>query len=131
MQDQPTAHELLDAVQRFLDQEIVPSSTGRRQFLARVSANVLRMVDREMLLAEEHETREWAALDAALGSAEMPRGRAALLAALRERNEDLCARIRAGAADECPARATIVASVRQSVQDKLAVTDPGYGVIRA
>ena len=131
MQDRPSAHELLDAVQRFLDEEIVPNTDGRRQFMARVSANVLRVVDREWQLAEQHETREWAALDAALGAQAMPQGRAALLAALRARNEELCARIREGAADDGPARALIVASVRQSVQDKLAVTDPAYGVIRA
>ena len=131
MQDQPSAHDLLDAVQRFLDEEIVPNIGGRRQFLARVSANVLRMLDREYLLSEAHESREWAALDAVLGAESMPHGRAALLAALRLRNEELCARIRAGAADAGPARALIVASVRQTVQDKLAVTDPAYGVIRA
>src|SRR5579883_2934452 len=84
MQDRPTIHELLDAVQRFLDEEIVPNSEGRRQFVARVSANVLRMVDRELLLEDEHQAREWAALDGILGPAAMPRGRAALTAALHE-----------------------------------------------
>ena len=131
MQDRPTVHELLDAVQRFLDEEVVPNSEGRRQFVARVSANVLRMIDRELLLEDVHQAREWAALDALLGPAPLPPERAARLAALRQRNDELCVRIRNGAFDEGPAYAAVVASVRQSVQDKLAVTDPAYGVIRA
>jgi alpha-D-ribose 1-methylphosphonate 5-triphosphate synthase subunit PhnI len=131
MQDRPTVHELLDAVQRFLDEEIVPNTEGRRQFVARVSANALRMIGRELLLEEEHQAREWAALDTLLGPAQQPAGRAARASALRNRNDELCARIRAGSFDDGPAHAAVVASVRQSVQDKLAVTDPAYGVIRA
>jgi hypothetical protein len=131
MQARPTVHELLDAVQRFLDEEIVPNSEGRRQFVARVSANVLRMVDRELLLEDAHQTREWAALDALLGAAPLPAERTARLATLRARNDELCARIRAGAFDDGQEYAALVASVRQSVQDTLAVTDPSYGVIRA
>ena len=57
MQDRPTVHELLDALGRFLDEEIVPATDGRRQFLARVAANVARMVDRE-LAAEETQLVE-------------------------------------------------------------------------
>lgn len=131
MQDRPTIHELLDAVQRFLDEEIVPHTDGRRQFIARVSANVLRMVDRELQAEETHLAREWAALDGVLGRAEPPAGRAATLAALRERNEALCARIRDEGAGDSAEWARIVACVRQTVQDKLSVTDPDYGKIRA
>lgn len=131
MQDHPTIHELLDAVQRFLDEEIVPNTDGRRQFLARVSANVVRMVDRELRTEEEHLAREWSALDTVLGPAEPPAGRAAMLAALRGRNESLCDRIRGGSTDDGPDWARIVACVRQTVQDKLSVTDPEYGKIRA
>src|SRR5579883_2572696 len=85
MQDRPTVHELLDAVQRFLDEEIVPNTEGRRQFVARVSANVLRMIDRELTLEDEHQAREWGALDALLGPAALPSERAARHAALRTR----------------------------------------------
>lgn len=130
MYGRPTAVELLDAVQRFLDEEVVPHSDGRRQFLARVSANVLRMLARELQLEETHLDRAWTALDGVLGPAERPCGLAALRAALQAREAELCARIRAGAADSEPQRGTILAYLRQRVQDKLAVTDPGYFTVR-
>jgi DNA-binding CsgD family transcriptional regulator len=130
MYGRPTAVELLDAVQRFLDEEVVPHTDGRRQFLARVSANVLRMLARELQLEETHLDRAWTALDGVLGPAPRPCGLAALRAALQAREAELCARIRAGFGDTPAERARLVACLRQTVQDKLAVTDPGYFTVR-
>jgi hypothetical protein len=48
MTDRPSSRELLSAVERFLDEDLVPDLKGRRQFLARVAANALRLVAREM-----------------------------------------------------------------------------------
>ena len=62
MQDRPTVHELLDALGRFLDEEIVPATDGRRQFLARVAANVARMVDRELAAEDTQLVEEWSRL---------------------------------------------------------------------
>jgi hypothetical protein len=126
VQDRPTRHELLDALRRFLDEEIVPSVEGRRQFLARVAANLLRTIDRELELEEEHLAREWAGLDGLLGVEPRPSGLAASPAALRRRNEALCDRIRAGEADAGPARERYLAHVRTVVRDKLSVTNPAY-----
>lgn len=126
MQDRPTRHELLDALQRFLDEEIVPHAEGRRQFLARVAANLLRTIDRELALEEEQLEREWLGLDGLLGAEPRPSGPAATREALRRRNEALCARIRAGEADAGPARERYLAHVRAVVRDKLRVTNPAY-----
>jgi hypothetical protein len=48
MADRPSSQELLSAVERFLDEDLVPDLKGRQQFLARVAANALRLVAREM-----------------------------------------------------------------------------------
>ncbi len=126
MQDRPTSDELLAAVERFLDDEIVPNIEGSRRFHARVAANVMRIVRRELANEEEHLTREWAGLETLLGPAERPSARAAFLEALAARSEELCERIRQGDADGGPFREAVLAHVRQTVRDKLLVTNPAW-----
>jgi len=124
MQDRPTLHELLRAVESFLRDDVVPATEGRRQFLARVAANAIGLVERELQGEAEHAAREWAGLDALLGAEPMPGGRDALAAAVRARNEELGARIRAGEYDAEPA--ALLAHVRATVRDKLLVTNRAY-----
>ncbi len=126
MQDRPTQHEILDAVQRFLDEEVVPHTDGRRRFLVRVAAGLLRTLDRELTAEDAGLAREWAGLDELLGADQPPVDRAALRFGIRARNQQLCDRIRAGAADGGPERERILAHVRRTVHDKLADTNPGY-----
>jgi len=121
MQDRPTQDELLAAVEKFLDEQIVPNVEGARGFHARVAANVIRTVRREIEREEEALDREWAGLDALLGPAERPASRAALREALAQRNEELCRRIREG--EGGPA---VIDHVRATVRDKLLVTNPGW-----
>ncbi|MCH8850653.1 MAG: hypothetical protein IIC89_07495, partial [Chloroflexi bacterium] len=47
MQDRPTYDELLAAVERFLDDEVVAKGEGARRYQGRVAANVIRLVRRE------------------------------------------------------------------------------------
>jgi hypothetical protein len=127
MHDRPTAHELLTALQRFLDEEIVPATDGRRQFLARVAANVARMLDREIEGEETQLAAEWRGLDAVLGAASAPAGRAELRAAIARRTEELCDRIRSGEADEeSPFRRAVLDHLRGTVRDKLLVANPAW-----
>ena len=44
----PTASELLDAVRGYLTDEVLPATTGQLSFHARVAANVLGIVAREL-----------------------------------------------------------------------------------
>jgi aminoglycoside phosphotransferase (APT) family kinase protein len=44
----PTAREILDAVRRFLTDDVMPGTTGRLSFHARVAANMLAIVEREL-----------------------------------------------------------------------------------
>lgn len=126
MQDRPTTNELLQAVTHFLDEEVIPNLTGSRQFYSRVAANVLRTVMRELETEEEQLTNEWTRLNELLPGKERPTTRQALKKALRERTEELCQRIQQGEADTGPYRAQVLAHVRESVREKLLVSNPGW-----
>lgn len=126
MQDRPTIHELLDALGRFLDEEIVPATDGRRQFLARVAANVARLVDRELAHEDEQLEAEWRRLVAILGPAPRPDGRDALRAAIAGATDRLCERIRAGEADDGPVRDAVLDHLRRTVREKLVVSNPAW-----
>jgi Domain of unknown function (DUF6285) len=123
--DRPAAEELLRAVERFLEREVVPRLEGVPKFHARVAANVVAMVAREIETVDGHERGEWLRLAALLGDdAEAPAEREARRAALVERNEELVRRIRAGEADAGPWRAQLLAHLRRTVAEKLEVARP-------
>jgi len=124
MQDRPTYDELLKAVEGFLDNEIVPNVPGSRGFHARVAANAIRIVRRELALEDEQLAAEWQGLDAILGHAGTPQRRAELREAIIKRNEALCAVIRDGGADEGEKARSVFEHVKRTVQDKLRVSDP-------
>ena len=124
MQDRPTYDELLAAVEHFLDTEIVPNVPGSRGFHARVAANAIRIIRRELSNEEDQLAAEWSGLDAVLGPAERPAGRKQLRTALLERNEALCTLIRSGNADDGEAARKVLEHVQRTVRDKLTVSDP-------
>ncbi len=126
MQDRPSREELLQAVTRFLDEEVVPHLDGSRQFYCRVAANALRTVMRELDQEEEQLAAEWERLNALLHVEQQPPSRAALKQALRQRTEDLCERIRRGGADAGAYRTQVLDHVRASVKEKLLVSNPGW-----
>jgi hypothetical protein len=121
MNDRPTAAELLAAVERFLEESAVPALEGPAKYHARVAANVVRIVARELATEDEHAAREWQGLAALLGDAEKPAERTALADAIRARNEELVRRIRAGEADTGPWREALIAHLSRVVADKLDV----------
>src|SRR5713101_8229030 len=126
MQDRPTISELLQAVVHLLDEELVPNLTGSRQFYGRVAANVLRTVMRELEYDDEQLTVEWERLDALLPPTERPATRAGLREAIRRRTAELCQRIRQGDADTAPYGDQVLAHVRETVREKLLVSNPGW-----
>ncbi len=67
MQDRPTSVELLEAAADFVDSELVPAVQGARQFQARVVANVMRVVAREIKLEDPLVRSEVKALAHLLG----------------------------------------------------------------
>ena len=50
MREQPTAPELIEAVREFITRDLAPTLTGRLAFHARVAANALAIVARELEL---------------------------------------------------------------------------------
>lgn len=126
MHDRPSIDELLRAVELLLDEQLVPSLDGARKYNARVAANVVRIVRRELQLDERQLASEWHGLDVLLGTAEKPPSRAVLLDALRARNRELSERIQAGDADAGEFRRLVLAHVRDTVHAKLEVSDPGW-----
>lgn len=124
MQDRPTVDELLEAVAGFLTEDVMPATTGRVNFHARVAGNVLQMLRRELERDEEHLEREWRGLDALLGDSPRPATLTATRRALDERNRDLDESTRRGDADRGAWRKDVLAHLRQIVADKLAVSNP-------
>ena len=126
MHDRPTVDELLRAVELLLDEQLVPSLEGSRKYNARVAANVIRIVRRELQHEERQLDTEWRGLEHVLGPAERPSTLHALRQALVERNRELSERIRAGDADDGRFRELVLAHVRDTVHAKLEVADPGW-----
>jgi hypothetical protein len=126
VQDRPTAQELLEAVRRFLEDDVVAALDGPARFHARVAANVLAIVGRELADEESLLVAEWTRLATLLGwpSVTPPERLGALRAAVAEMTDALCARIRRGDADASPFREAVRAAVTASVAEKLAVANP-------
>jgi len=102
----PTAAELVAAVADFLDNDVRSATDGQVNFHARVAANVLRTVARELL--DEPAAEVGGAL-AAIGFTD---------------EAQLAAAIRAGELDD---RADeVLACLRTVVRRRLAVAHPGY-----
>ena len=104
----PTAAELVAAVAEFLDTEVRDSETVAApvKFQARVAANALRMVERELLAEAE------------------PVAEAALAGVGFTDEASLAAAIRAGELDD---RADdVTACLRVLVRQRLAAAHPGY-----
>jgi hypothetical protein len=124
MQDRPSARELLEAVQQFLERDVVPALEGPKQFHARVAANVMRILAREIELGPGFARAEWKRLDGLIGAEPMPAEEAELERSLRRRAAELCDKIRGGEADEGPWRKLVLAHIRQTVEEKLRIAKP-------
>ena len=118
MQDTPTPDQLLVAVAAFLREQAMPQLQGQASFHARVAANALDIVRRQLALAPAAE------------AAEAQRLRELLQAdgSQAELNALLCARIASGELGlHTPA---LVEHLWRVTLDKLAVDQPGYASYR-
>ncbi len=106
--DMPDLAGLVEAVREYIEGDVTEATTGRVRFHARVAANVLRIVERELAMgpaqAEAHAARL-----ATLGFAD---------------DAALCEAIRAGEVDS--RWDEVRSAVAASVADKLSVANPGY-----
>ncbi len=120
MYDRPEIGELVAAVRDFLERRVLPELEGHTAFHARVAANALAIVERQIRLGPEAEAAESLRLRALLGRD----------GSLPELNRELCARIRSGEIGlETPGLAE---HLRATTLAKLAVDQPRYsGHLRA
>ena len=124
MQDRPTVLELLAAVRAFLETDVVPALEGTKKFHARVAANVLAIVARELDVEAEQAIAEWTRLDDLLDPEPMANDPHARRAGIRRRNVVLCERIQRGDADHGAFRQGVIAHLRQTAREKLSVANP-------
>ena len=118
MQDQPSAVELVGAVRDFLHDVAMPQLEDRAAFHARVAANALGIVQRELAIAPEAGARERERLTALLGKN----------GTLEELNRELCNRIRNGDIDlETP---DLSEHLWETTLTKLAIDQPKYSAYR-
>lgn len=123
MQDRPSADELLEAIEHFLD-DLTANLEGSRSFHSRVAAHTVRIVRRELSGEDDALAEEWVGLDAILDPEQPPAGRADARERLRARTAELCDKIRAGEADEGEAAAQFYDHVMAVLRNKLRVSDP-------
>jgi hypothetical protein len=121
--DRPTAAELVSATRQFLETELLPTLTDARlRFQTLIAANVLSIVERELLTEEQQLMEEWQRLE--LG--EPPARLADLRQAVRDANVQLCERIRRGEFDDKAQFRALSKELRKGVERKLEVANPRY-----
>lgn len=114
-QDRPNKAELLDAVIEYLMDDLFPTLDGELAFHARVSANLLTILKRELDQGDQMDTDELARLQSLLKDDQ---------ASLDDMTRDLATKIRSGDLDSD--RDQVMADVKRTVEDKLRVVSPKY-----
>jgi hypothetical protein len=127
MFDHPTAAELIAAARTHLEQQVIPSmAEPRLRFQTLVAANVLAIVERELAAGEAQLAAAWRRMaDLEGAGAEQPVG-GALRAAVDAQTRRLSQDIRAGKYDHGPARQALLAHLRHTAEEELAVANPRY-----
>jgi hypothetical protein len=118
MMDQPSILELVTAVRDFLEQRAMPELKGHTAFHARVAANALSIVARELEQGGKAADAERARLVTLLGHD----------GDLMALNRQLCSQIRSGGITlDTPGLAEHLAL---STRDKVGIDQPNYGGLR-
>jgi len=118
MMDQPSMLELVSAVREFIEQRAMPELKGHTAFHARVAANALAIVAREMELGESSAAAEHKRLADLLGHD----------GTLIDLNRALCGQIRAGEIDlQTPG---LVDHLVATTCDKVAIDQPSYSGLK-
>ncbi len=113
--DRPNPVEILQAIEGFLQEKVAPQVDKHTQFHLKVTANLLRLLQREWNQAGAQDQAELARLQALLHS------RSDDLAAL---NVQLCDAIREGKV--ALGNADLLDHLQQSTRAKLAIDNPKY-----
>jgi hypothetical protein len=127
MYDHPTAAELIAAARMQLEQQVIPTiAEPRLRFQTLVAANVLAIVERELAAGEAHLANAWQRMADLASSDEAQPAGTALRAAVREQSRKLCQGIQAGHYDSGARRTALLAHLRRTAEEELAVANPRY-----
>jgi len=128
MTDRPTSVELIDAVQKLLEAEVIPAvADARLRFQVLVAANVLAIVSRELASEETDLRLEWDKLAGLLQTGPSPPTLVAdWRVAVKGLNGQLCQCIRAGDYDEPDRFAELLRQLRPLVVRKLEIANPRF-----
>ena len=112
MQDRPTAVEMLEAVAAFLEEDLMPTLTGRLSFHTRVAVNLLRILAREWQLEPGHRDADRAGMTALLGHDGDP----------QQLLDELAGELRSGQMDD--RFGEVLSYLRQAALRKLEIASP-------
>lgn len=118
MMDQPSIRELVDAVREFIETKAMPELKGHTAFHARVAANALGIVLRQLERGTIADAAELARLKALLGRE----------GTLEELNRALCQAIRSGGV-EIDSDA-LQRHLKLTTRDKIEIDQPNYSGLR-
>jgi hypothetical protein len=118
MMDQPSILELVDVVRDFLEKRAMPELKGHTAFHARVAANALGIVSRELKLGPGFAENERRQLTALLGTE----------ASIETLNRELCRRIRSGDVDlQTPGLSEYLV---EATRNKVEIDQPHYSGLK-
>ena len=114
MMDQPSALELVTAVREFIENHALPQLQGHTAFHARVAANALAIVGRELEQGGRANAEELGRLKQLLG----------VEGTLDELNRDLCRRLRSNQISWDDPKLGV--HLRETTLSKVAIDQPTY-----
>ena len=118
MMDQPSMRELVEAVRAFLEQRAMPELKGHTAFHARVAANALAIIARQLERGAQSDADELQGLRALLGRD----------GALEELNRALCRAIRGGDIDILSPE--LQQHLERTARAKIEIDQPNYSGLR-
>jgi hypothetical protein len=118
MMDQPSMRELVEAVRDFIEQRAMAELKGHTAFHARVAANALSIVARELEMSAPSGEAERDRLKSLLGQD----------GSLLELNRELCRRIREGAIGL--SSKGLAEHLTVTTRDKVAIDQPNYSGLK-
>lgn len=119
MQNAPSPKELVEAVRLFLEERAIPELKGHTAFHARVAANALAIIERELELGPKATEEEKARLVALLGTE----------GSLDELNRQLADAIRTG--EMSLATPGLKDHLWRTTIDKVSIDQPGYSGLKS
>ena len=120
MMDQPSAVELVKAVQAFIETRAMPELKGHTAFHARVAANVLAIVARQLEQGPASDAAELIRLQTILGRTDGD---------LDALNRELCRLIRTGKIST--GDAALGRHLRETTVAKVQIDQPNYSGLRS